>query len=304
MTERNPNNPIESINDPEAAVLVEQVSTLVDQFDEIIRLLGPTRKVATEEEPMIFLLSNEEDSDDEGFPGVALVLASPTEVLGADGEIDQEFLGKLIKKAGKALRKVNWKKVGKVVGGALKGGLKGIAGGPLGIIKGAALGGIGSIVKGSGGKSRPSQPAIQQPGGQPIVVSPGTVTPGVTQLGHGGAPVINQYITHNCGPGGKTQVGGREDINAEWHEVDEATASEGDCGGGPHESHAERESLADDILDEVYPTAPLAAEYLGETSGEDAVLEFLESIREVRDLLSASLPTYEGFEWEQEASHE
>lgn len=302
MTEQDPNNQIQYQADSEAAVLVEQVSAVVEQFDEIIRLLDPKRGQQVEEEPMILMLPTEEYGEEEGFPGVALVLASPTEVLGADGEVDQEFLGKLIKKAGKALRKVNWKKVGKIAGAAIKGGLKGASGGISGIIKGAAVGGIGAIVKGgSSGSSRPSQP-----GRRPVVVQPGMVTPGVTQLGQAGAPVINQYITHNCGPDGSAKVGSREDIEPEWFETRpvHTAASEGDCGCGPHESNAEHETFTDDIVDQVYPSVSVEAGHSGEVSDQNAVLEFLEGIRQVRDLLNESLPMYQGFEWEQELSHE
>ncbi|HWN70470.1 MAG TPA: hypothetical protein VNM90_22675, partial [Haliangium sp.] len=157
-------------SDESVQELVAQVSHLVTQFEQIIPLL----ERAQEQESEIAYIALVPSED--GSESTAILI--PTE----SGDLDQE---KWLKSIGKAIKKVNWGKVAKVVGGAVKGGLGGIAGGPAGIVAGAALGGLGATKGKVGNIARGLQGIVGAGGGIPGIVK--NVAGGIPGIGTGAA---------------------------------------------------------------------------------------------------------------------
>lgn len=297
-------------SDPEAEEVAKLLGLLNQQFDEVIQILQPAVESAEQfrNEPLVLLVPGETaaaDGEAAQAAQAALVLPSPAYFTNAHGEVDQERLDELFKSIGRALRKVNWKKVGKVVGKVAKGALGGISGGIPGMIMGAAGAGIGAL-KGGGGKagataSRAIAAAGRAIGGAapgipprivtgPAVSVPG-VAPAVTQLGHPGKQVINQYITTNCGTGGgcKGHVHRRESHEAEAPEygVDEAVANQNWSGEYDHEAH-DGSALGSPAGEQEYAVE-------SEASG---VFEFLRELKLARAHLGESVIDSSYFEWE------
>ncbi|MEM9492990.1 MAG: hypothetical protein AAGC55_27825, partial [Myxococcota bacterium] len=289
--------------------LARQVGELVQQFDEVIRLLNPVASVTEQRpnEPMVLVIPSEEDEDGEDGPGAALILPAANYFATASGEIDQEKLGEFFKKIGKSLRKINFGKVAKVVGKVVKGGLSGAAGGLPGIIAGATTAGLGALTK--GGQSRPSAPPVPVPVGGQIAVAPtGPIAPPsgmtaptrVATLAQGGSPLITQYITTNCGTHTTTTK------RRSGEDLDEEVTSTASDGMGTSESQCvtcDGEAIHDEALhDDVHEPVPLGHEGEGtsDASPTSDIIEFLQGVQHARDTLVEALPAVYGFQWETE----
>ena len=313
--------------------LSQSIGRLVQQFDEVIQLLDPTKRqgVPVEANPMVLFIPGEADGD-ETTPGTAVVL--PGLLHGGRGEIDQEKLGRLLETTRSTLEKIDFGKIVKTIAPIAKGALGGIAGGPAGMIMGAAGAGLDLL---TGQKpTRPSAPPGRGTGSIPQSTHP--PVPGLPAAG--GAPLLIQYITTNCGHG--TTVATRSTgTNARTETVvagQEGQASEsmyecGECGARERsESAGHAENTPMYFHNEVHESIPVShsvagESHAGESSATDGVLAFVTGargqvaapaagsraimtesdilafvtqVKSARQHLLEALPVYQGLEWQSE----
>jgi hypothetical protein len=144
----------------EAREALELLAELAELLDEVNMHLQEVEANPAQTPYVRFPLERNEEGN--YVPGEG-VLVPVRGYVGGESDIDPEFLGKLVKSAGKLLKRVPWKKVAKVAKGAISGAISGAAGGIPGILAGAAIGGIGSATKlGRSSRQRRVAPARGQ----------------------------------------------------------------------------------------------------------------------------------------------
>lgn len=105
-------------------VLVAPISVLVDHVVANTRFIEPVRGRHTEEELVILPLPDEICGEEKGLPGVGWVLVSPSDIMGANGDVDPWLTARRVEKAGRARRRGSGEQAGDSVGGAVEGGLE------------------------------------------------------------------------------------------------------------------------------------------------------------------------------------